>query len=403
MILSLGIILLLGFLIGYLFDKLRVPGIVGMILMGILIGPSFLNIISPDLIAISPILRQIALVIILTRAGLSLDIKKLKTIGRPAILLSFIPASFEIIGISIFGSILLNISLIESLLLGSVLAAVSPAVIVPRMIKFMEHGVGKKKHIPQLIMAGASIDDVYVIVLFYAFLGMVNQNSMNLWTFTQIPLSIISGILLGILVAFGINKLFKLLKPNITVKVLFLLSMAFLMIGFEELLKPWISISALIAIMTLGMGILMFDQDAKHIENGYQKIWKFFEILLFVLVGISIDMNYALSAGFMPVLLIIIALLFRMIGVFVALIQTNLNMKEKVFTAFSYLPKATVQASIGGIALSMNLAVGSLILTTAILSILITAPLGAFLIDQTYIHLLDREIIKKIESNQIVH
>lgn len=389
MIYSLGIVLLLGFLIGYLFDRLKIPGIVGMIILGVLIGPSFLNIIHPDLISISAILRQIALVIILTRAGLSLDFKKLKKIGRPAFLLSFLPASFEIIGVLLFGPILLGISIIEALLLGSVLAAVSPAIIVPRMIKFMNKGVGKEKHMPELIMAGASIDDIYVIVLFYAFLGIINQNQLNVWSIVEIPISIILGIILGMIFAYMVRLIFKFVSMHVTTKILVILSSAFLMIGFEALVKNYIAVSALIGIMTMGMCVLIFEKDAKKIENGFQQLWRFFEILLFVLVGISIDFNYVVLSGFMPILLIVIVLVFRMIGVFVALIFTNLNYKERLFTAFSYIPKATVQASIGGIALSMNLPVGTLILTVAILSILITAPLGALLIDHTYIVLLD--------------
>lgn len=389
MILSLGLILLGGFLIGVLFEKIKIPKIVGMILLGILLGPSVLNIIDPSLMTISPYLRQIALVIILTRSGLSLDLKKLKEVGRPAILMCFVPATFEIIGVAIFAPMLLGLTLFEALLLGSVLGAVSPAIVVPRMIRLQKEKYGEKNHIPELIMAGASMDDIYVIVLFYSFLGLVSGTEISVWSIAQIPISIILGITLGLIVGFILSLIFKKAKVSYVVKIIILLGISFLMIGFEEILQPYISLSALISIIVVGIILLLRNkEDAKEIENGYKGLWKVFEIILFVLVGISVDLDYAFSAGFMPLLVLLIGLLFRMMGVLVCLLFTKLTFKERLFTMFSYLPKATVQASIGGIALSIGLQCGPLVLTVSVLSILITAPLGAILMDSTYLKLI---------------
>lgn len=398
MLLSIALVLVCGFITGWVFEKIRLPKVIGMIFIGILLGPSVLNIISGSLINISAPLRQIALVVILTRSGLSLDLKKLKEIGLPAILMCFVPATFEIVGVAIFGPLILGISFIESLLLGAVLAAVSPAIVVPRMIKLIKEGYGKDKNIPELIMAGSSADDIYVIILFYSFLGMAAGGELSVWSLSQIPISIILGTGLGLGTALLLRLIFKRIKSNYTVKVITLLSASFLLLGIEELLKPYISVSALIAIITVGVIIFIQDkEEAKNIEKGYQKLWILFEIILFVLVGISVDLDYAFSAGFAPLLVLVIALVFRVFGVFVSLIFTNLNKKEKLFVVMSYLPKATVQASIGGIALSMSLSVGPLILTMAVLSILITAPLGAILMDNTYKKLLNIPFDEKAE------
>jgi NhaP-type Na+/H+ or K+/H+ antiporter len=394
MLFSIALILLSGFLIGIVLEKIKIPKLVGFIIIGLIIGPYALNLIDSKLLSISSELRQIALIIILTRAGLSLDISSLKKIGRPAILMSFIPASFEIVGTTIFGPIFLGISTFEALLLGSVLGAVSPAVVVPRMIKLQKDGYGRKHNIPELLLAGSSVDDVYVIVLFYAFLGLVENNVFNLTTITMIPVSIILGILLGVIVGFILSFTFKKTHFNLTIKILLTLSSSFLMIAFENLIKDYLSISSLLGIMTLGLILLSKNrQDAIELEEGYHKLWIFFEIFLFVLVGASVDINYALSSGINTVLLLLTALSFRMFGVFICLIKTKINFKEKIFIAIAYLPKATVQASIGGIALSMGLACGSMVLTIAVLSILITAPIGAILIDNTFKRLLTKDII----------
>lgn len=387
MFLSLGLVLILGFGFGVLFEKMKLPKIIGFIVIGIMLGSSFLGIIDESLLNVSATLRQIALVIILTRSGLSLDIKTLKEIGRPAILMCFVPATFEIVGIAIFGPILLNISLVEALLIGSILAAVSPAIVVPRMIKLKKENYGND--IPSLILAGASADDIYVVVVFYAILGLLQNHSISIKNFLDIPISIVLGVIFGLCMGFLVTKIFEILKLKTVQKVLIVFGTSLLMLGVETLVKPFVSISALLGIIALGMVIYRINREGvKKIEESYQSLWLVFEILLFVLVGISVDLKYAITQGMLPILLIVIGLIFRVIGVYVALIKTGLTKEEKLFVAISYLPKATVQASIGGIALSLGLGIGPLALTMAVLSILISAPLGAILMDNTYKHLL---------------
>lgn len=388
-LLSLVIILLSGFICGFIFERLKLPKIIGMIIIGIFIGPSFLNIIDDSIINISATLRQIALVIILTRSGLSLNIGKLKEIGRPALLMSFIPAIFEIIGVLILAPILLNISPLESLLLGAVIAAVSPAIVIPKMLKLKKERYGEDKSIPDLIMAGSSVDDIFVIVLFYTFIGLVENNSVNGLDLLNIPLSLVLGILVGVISGLLISYIFKKIKINNIIKMLILLSLSFILIGLEEVISNYISFSSLLSILVISMTILFKNKKhANELEIGYHKIWIVFEILLFVLVGISVDINFAISSGLIPLLVLFGALSFRILGVFIALLFTTLNIKERLFTAISYIPKATVQASIGGIALSRNLTIGPLVLTISVLSILITAPLGATLMRVTYKKLL---------------
>lgn len=382
MILSFGIILLLGFIIGFLLSKIKIPGLVGMIILGLIIGPYCLSIIDDKILTMSSELRQIALVIILTRSGLNLDIDALKKIGRPAILMSFIPATFEIIGVVLISQLLLEISITESILLGTVLAAVSPAVVSPRMIKLIDDKIGEKHEVPKLILASSSVDDIYVIVLFYAFLGLVENNTFNVTSIALIPVTIILGILFGIAMGFVLSLIIKKTKFNLTINVLIVLSTSFLMIGIENILKPYISISSLLGILVMGIIILFMTKDkAKDLSKGYNSLWLFFEIILFVLVGASVDFNYAINNSLIAIAILFIGLLFRMIGVLLFLIKTNLTLKERLFTMISYLPKATVQASIGGIALSLGLPCGGIILTVSVISILITAPLGAILID----------------------
>lgn len=387
--LSLVIILISGFLVGWMFEKIKLPKIVGMIIVGILIGPSFFNIIDETVLSMSATLRMIALVIILTRSGLSLNIQNLKKIGRPAILMCIVPALFEIAAVTVLAPILLGVSIIEALLIGSVIAAVSPAIVVPRMIKLKAEGYGNNKHIPELIMAGASADDILVIVLFYAFLGFAQGNALSTWSMVQVPLSIVLGIGIGVGVGFLLNLLFKYVHAYRVVKILLMLTISFILVYLETALAIYVPFSALISIMTMGMVILIKNEVvASDIEKGYQKIWLFFEIILFVLVGMTVDINYAMNAGFMPVVVLMIALIFRMLGVYVSLLFTELNYRERLFTMMSYIPKATVQASIGATALSLGLPVGALVLTVAVMSILITAPLGAILIDFSYKKLL---------------
>lgn len=390
MFLSLFIIFSLGILGGVIFEKIKLPKLVWYIILGILIGPSVLNIVDESLLNISSYLRQISLIIILTRSGLSLDINNLKKIGRPAILMCFLPACFEIIGILIFGPLLLDISYLEALLLGSVLAAVSPAIIVPRMIKLMNEGYGKEHNVTELVLAGASCDDIFVIVLFYSFKGLVANNVFDAWNILQIPVSIVAGILLGLIIGLFMSLIIKKLKLNTVVNVILLLGLSFGMVALEEILKPYFSISALLGIIVVGLILLLTNkEEAKQIQKSYNSLWNGFEILLFVLVGVATNIHYALSSDGLIILgLIIIGLVFRILGVIVCLIATKFDIKEKIFIILSYLPKATVQASIGAIALTEGLPCGEIVLTAAVISILFTAPIGAILIDNTYKKLL---------------
>ena len=381
--LSLFIIFGGGVLGGYLFEKIKLPKLVWYIILGILIGPSVFNIIDDTLLSISSHLRQIALVIILTRSGLSLDIKSLKKIGRPAILMCFLPACFEIAGITIFGPMLLGISYFEALLLGSVLAAVSPAVVVPRMIRLMEEGYGKQHCVPELVMAGASCDDIFVIVLFYSFKNLVATSTFDAWSVGQIPISIVSGVILGIGVGFLMVLAIRYMKLNRIVRVILMLGLSFGMLALENVLKPYFSVSSLLAIIVMAFVVGIFKkEEAKEMQKSYNGLWQGFEILLFALVGIAVDVRYAFSKeGAIIVGLVFIALVFRSLGVLCSVIATKFTWKEKLYIVISYLPKATVQASIGAIALSEGLACGTLVLTAAVVSILITAPLGAILMD----------------------
>ena len=381
--LSLFIIFGGGILGGFLFEKIKLPKLVWYIILGILIGPSLFNIVDDTLLSISSHLRQIALVIILTRSGLSLDIKSLKKIGRPAILMCFLPACFEIVGITIFGPMLLGISYFEALLLGSVLAAVSPAVVVPRMIRLMEEGYGKQHCVPELVMAGASCDDIFVIVLFYSFKNLVATSTFDAWSVGQIPISIVSGVILGIGVGFLMVLAIRYMKLNRIAHVVLMLGLSFGMLALENALKPYFSVSSLLAIIVMAFVVGIFKkEEAKELQKSYNGLWQGFEILLFALVGVAVDARYAFSKeGAIIVGLVFIALVFRSLGVLCSVIATNFTWKEKLYIVLSYLPKATVQASIGAIALSEGLACGTLVLTAAVVAILITAPLGAILMD----------------------
>ena len=391
--LSLFIIFGGGILGGFLFEKIKLPKLVWYIILGILIGPSLFNIVDDTLLSISSHLRQIALVIILTRSGLSLDIKSLKKIGRPAILMCFLPACFEIVGITIFGPMLLGISYFEALLLGSVLAAVSPAVVVPRMIRLMEEGYGKQHCVPELVMAGASCDDIFVIVLFYSFKNLVATSTFDAWSVGQIPISIVSGVILGIGVGFLMVLAIRYMKLNRIVHVILMLGLSFGMLALENALKPYFSVSSLLAIIVMAFVVGIFKkEEAKEMQKSYNGLWQGFEILLFALVGVAVDARYAFSKeGAIIVGLVFIALVFRSLGVLCSVIATKFTWKEKLYIVISYLPKATVQASIGAIALSEGLACGTLVLTAAVVSILITAPLGAILMDSLKNKLLMKE------------
>lgn len=400
-LLSIGLILILGFLIGFLLNKIKIPGLVGMIVVGFIIGPSVLGLISNSVLNISSELRQIALVIILTRSGLNLDLKSLKEIGRPAILMSFLPATFEIIGITIAAYFLLDLKLFESMLLGSVLAAVSPAVVSPRMIKLIEAKKGEKHNVPKLILAGSSVDDIFVIVLFYSFITLVEKNSFSALGMLSIPISIILGILFGIAVGIVLALVLKHTKLSLAMNVLIVFSVTLIMLGIQYLIDSkladtkfsFIGVSSLLGIIVVGIIILFKVPDkAPELSKGYNNLWLFFEIILFVLVGASLKFNHEIvsNLGF-GLLTIFIGLLFRSLGVFLCLIKTNLLYKERLFAILAYLPKATVQASIGGIALSRGLPCGALVLAISVLSIVITAPIGAFMIDHLATTLLTEE------------
>ena len=393
MFLSLFLILTLGVLGGLIFHKLHIPKLVWYIILGILMSPSVLNLADESLINISSYLRQIALVIILTRSGLSLDFATLKKIGRPAILMCFVPATFEIIGVTLFGPLLLGINYFEAMLLGSVLAAVSPAIVVPRMIKLMDENYGNKHHVAEVVLAGASCDDIFVIVLFYSFKNLVATSTLDVLSIGLIPVSIILGIILGLLAGVLFVLMMKYLKLSSVINVILMLGISFGMLYLEEVLKPYCPISSLLAIIV--MTLLIYKrrpEESKEIKNHYNALWNIFEILLFALVGIALDIKYAFSeTGGIILGLILISLAFRTLGVIVSLLFTKYNIKEKIFIIFSYIPKATVQASIGAIALSEGLACGEIVLTAAIISILFPAPLGAFLIDLSYKKLLKKD------------
>lgn len=391
MLTSIAMILLLGLLMGWIFSKFRLPSLLGMIIVGIIISPHALNLIDESILMISGDLRQIALVIILTRAGLSLDISDLKKVGRPAVFMCFLPACIEILGTVILAPILLKVSVLDAAVMGSVIAAVSPAVIVPRMIQLIDEGYGKAKSIPQLILAGASVDDVFVIVVFTAFTTLASTGQMTISSFIRIPISIVLGIILGSGAGILLVLFFKKNHMRDSLKILIILSISFLLLEIQNRLEGIIPISGLLAIMSMGIMLKQkYDVLASRLSAKYSKLWIGAEVFLFALVGTTVDVKYAASAGIFSVLLIIGALLFRMSGVALSLVKTDLSKKERLFCMAAYTPKATVQAAIGAIPLSMGLDCGNIVVTVAVLSILITAPFGALCIDNLYKRLLEK-------------
>ncbi len=385
MLLSITYILFFGLLFGWICKKLHLPALFGMILAGILIGPYVLNLLDSSILDISAQIRKIALVIILIRAGLKLSLADLKKVGRPAILLCFLPATAELLGMLLLAPKLLGISALEAAVLGSVVAAVSPAVVVPGMIKLMDEGYGTDKGIPQMILAGASVDDVFVIVLFTTFTGMAQHDTVSVMQFVNIPVSLITGISIGLLAGMGLTVLFDKIHQRDMVRVLIVMGCSLLLVSAEDGLSGIVPFAALIAVMCLGMAIRMKKEDlAKRLSQTYDQLWVGAEIFLFVLVGASVQIESAKSAGLKSIALIFGVLLFRMIGVYLCVLGTKLNAKERFFCMFAYTPKATVQAAIGGVPLAMGLACGNMVLTVSVISILITAPLGAFFIDWTY-------------------
>ena len=385
MLLSIALIMLAGMTLGWICKKIRFPSLFGMIITGIILGPQMLNLIDNSILGISSELRRIALIIILLRAGLTLNINDLKKVGRPAILMCFVPACFEIAGMIILAPALLGVSILDAAIIGSVVAAVSPAVIVPKMIKLIEDGYGTNNGIPQLILAGASVDDIFVIVIFTTFTGLAAGDKISVLNFVNIPISIITGIVAGILIGLLLCVFFTKFHIRDTVKVLIILSISFITVAVEDNYSEIIPFASLIAVMFLGISLKKSkEKTAQRLASKFNKLWIGAEILLFVLVGASVALDSALSAGITAVILIFGVLIFRAAGVFVCLLGTRLNRKERIFCILSYLPKATVQAAIGGLPLSMGLSCGNIVLTVSVLSILITAPLGAFAIDLSY-------------------
>lgn len=392
MLISIAYILLVGMFMGWLCSKIKLPSLLGMIITGIVLGPYVLNLIDDSILGISADLRKIALIIILTRAGLTLNINDLKKVGRSAILMCFLPATFEIIGMVLLAPKLLSVSVLEAAVIGAVVAAVSPAVIVPKMIKLTEEGYGTKKGIPQMILAGASVDDVYVIVLFAAFTGLLQGEKVSVMSFVNIPISICLGIIIGILLGYVLAKFFKKFHIRDTAKVIIVLCLSFILVTVEDKITGVITFSALISIMFVGVSLQKYRSEvAKRLSVKFNKLWVCAEVILFVLVGATVDIHYVSKAGIAAVILIFGVLCFRVLGVFLCMLKTDLSMKERVFCMIAYTPKATVQAAIGGVPLAMGLSCGNIVLTVAVLSILITATLGAFLIDVTYKKLLCKE------------
>lgn len=392
MLTSIAYIFLLGLTLGTIFNRLKIPALLGMLITGIVLGPYALNAISPSLLAISAELRQIALVIILMRAGLALDIKDLKKVGRPALLMCFIPATLEILAMMWIAPRLLGVTVLEAALMGAVVAAVSPAIIVPKMLFLMENRIGTRKSIPQMIMAAGSVDDVFVIVLFASFLTLSSGGELTSASLLQVPVSIITGLLIGVVSGWVLQRFFRRRHMRDSVKLLIILSIAFLFLGMEEQLKGIVPVSGLLAVMAMGATILqLYPLLAKRISPKFSKLWVAAEIVLFVMVGATVDIRFAASAGLAVVGVLFFVLIFRMLGVYLSMLKTNLTGRERLFCMIAYIPKATVQAAIGSIPLAMGLPSGKIILTVAVIAILITAPLGAFGIDRTYKRLLQKE------------
>ncbi len=395
MLLSLAIIYLVGLSSAAVFEKIGLPRIIGMLGVGIIVSPYVLDLLDPSILGISSELRQIALIIILIKAGLSLNLSDLKKVGRPAVLMSFIPACCEIVGYVTFAPILLGINRIESAVMGAVLSAVSPAVVVPRMVRLIEEKYGTQKSIPQMILAGASCDDIFVIVLFSTFVTMAQGGSAKAVDFLNIPISIVLGVLLGALAGFALYFIFESSyqhnhKIRNSTKAIILLGTSFLLMSIESLVKKYVAISGLLAVVAMACVVkLKADKSVSvRLSEKFGKLWIAAEVMLFVLVGAAVDVRYTFTAGAMALLMIFIALAFRAVGVILCMLGTELNAKERAFCVIAYLPKATVQAAIGSVPLSLGLPCGKIVLSVAVLAILITAPLGSIGIDRSYKKLL---------------
>ena len=398
MLTSLAFVFLLGLAMAALCQRIKIPRIIGMLLTGILLGPCVLNWFSDSVLGISSELRQMALIIILLKAGLSLNLADLKKVGRPALMMSCVPASFEILAFVIFAPAILHISRVEAAVMGAVLGAVSPAVVIPRMVQLMETKYGTDQRIPQMIMAGASCDDIFVIVLFSTFSGMAQGGSARLMDFANIPVSIVSGILLGAVAGWLLSLFFETAYAKKhyvrnSMKVIIALGVSFLLMSVETWVKPYISVSGLLAVVSMACVLKLRSIKAvsARLSEKFGKLWLAAEVLLFVLVGAAVDIRYTMGAGLAAVLMIFTALIFRTIGVLICLAGTALNWKERLFCVIAYLPKATVQAAIGSVPMAMGLPCGQIVLSVAVMAILITAPLGALGMDSTFERLLERD------------
>ena len=398
MLTSLSFIFLVGLAMAAICQRIRLPRIIGMLLTGIVLGPYVLDLLEPSILSISSELRQMALIIILLKAGLSLNLADLKKVGRPAVMLSCVPASFELLGYVLFAPMILGINRIEAAVMGAVLAAVSPAVVVPRMVKLMETGYGTKKSIPQMILAGASCDDIFVIVLFSTFSGMAQGGSARLMDFANISVSIVSGILLGAVAGWLLSLFFETAYAKEhyvrnSMKVIIVLGVSFLLMSVETWVKPYISVSGMLAVVSMAcvLKLRSIKSVSARLSEKFGKLWLAAEVLLFVLVGAAVDIRYTMGAGLAAVLMIFTALIFRTIGVLICLAGTVMDWKERLFCVIAYLPKATVQAAIGSVPMAMGLPCGQIVLSVAVMAILITAPLGALGMDSTFEKLLEKE------------
>lgn len=398
MLLSLAIIFLAGLFAAAVFERIGLPRIIGMLGVGIVVSPYVLGLLDDSILGISSELRQIALIIILIKAGLSLDLSDLKKVGRPAVMMSFVPACCEIVGYVAFAPLLLGVNRIEAAVMGAVLSAVSPAVVVPRMVRLIEEKYGTDKSIPQMILAGASCDDIFVIILFSTFVTMAQGGTVHAADFLNIPISIVLGVIMGALVGMAVYFLFESSykhnrKIRSSTKVIIMLGTAFLLMSIETLAKPYVAISGLLAVVAMACVIKLKSEKrvTARLSEKFGKLWIAAEVVLFVLVGAAVDVRYTLTAGISAVLMIFAALAFRAVGVFICMLGTKLSAKERLFCVIAYLPKATVQAAIGSVPLSLGLPCGKIVLSVAVLAILITAPLGAIGIDRSYKHLLSAE------------
>ena len=405
MLTSLAFIFLVGLSMAAICQKLKLPRIIGMLITGIVLGPYVLDLLDPSILSISSELRQMALIIILLKAGLSLDLSDLKKVGRPALMMSCVPASFEILAFFLFAPYLLGVSRIEAAVMGAVLGAVSPAVVVPRMVQLMDSRYGTQKSIPQLVMAGASCDDIFVIVLFTTFVSMAQGGQVHIMDFVNIPISIVLGIVLGAFVGFLLSMFFETAYAHKhcvrnSMKVIIVLGVSFMLMAIETWAEGFVSISGLLAVVSMAcvLKLKSITFVSKRLSEKFGKLWIAAEVILFVLVGAAVDIRYTMGAGLAAIAMIFLALVFRGIGVSICLIKTNLNWKERLFCVIAYLPKATVQAAIGSVPLAMGLSCGQIVLSVAVLAILITAPLGAIGMDLTYKKLLVQEELKKSET-----